>query len=161
MVESTNDNSLQQMAEEIFSLTTMSWRERIASRSGREHELSEVQFLTLEAVLSAGEPRHVGDLHRSLGVVPAQMSRIIRALEKDFSKPLIQCKLNPGDKRKIDVYLTAAGKSAYGRFRTLRVEKTIHILRGLSAQDRLDFNRICRHIRDLYSHAESANKPPA
>ena len=121
MVDSTAKNSLTQMAEDIFNLTKMSWRERISSNSDRQDELTEAQFLTLDAISSAGTPQNIGYLHRTIGVLPAQMSRIVRSLERDFPKPLIQCRLNPDDKRKIDVSLTAAGKIAHTQFRDLRL----------------------------------------
>jgi hypothetical protein len=41
--------------------------------------------------------------------LPAQMSRIIRSLEAR-ERPMIVCRINPQDKRKIDVCLTAAGE---------------------------------------------------
>jgi CRISPR system Cascade subunit CasE len=48
----------------------------------------------------------VGDIQRLLGVLPAQMSRIIRSLE-NRDRPLIACHINPRDKRKVDVVMHA------------------------------------------------------
>ena len=104
--------SLTQMADEIFELTKMAWRQRLAARAAdTETELSESKFLTLDSLIRQ-DKQTVGELQRYLGVIPAQMSRIIRSLEGGFPRPLIACALNPEDKRKIDVTLTAAGRPA-------------------------------------------------
>ena len=144
-------NSLGQMAEEIFSLTIMSWRQRLASKQ-QQDELSESQFLTLDTLIrvAGGGPLNVGEIQRTISVLPAQMSRIIRSLESGFDKPLIHCELNQTDKRKINVALTAEGKRVYNDFRTARLAKTLDILQYLSDADRQEFVRICRHIRELY-----------
>ena len=116
MTDHHPDESLKKMADEIFSLTKISWRQRLAARHLGEEELSESQFLTLDCIVTRGEPQTVGDLQRAIHVVPAQMSRIIRSLENDFDAPLIRCELNQEDKRKIDVRLTDDGRTAYSDF---------------------------------------------
>jgi DNA-binding MarR family transcriptional regulator len=141
-------DSLDLMAEEIFSLTVMSWRQRLAQR--HEAELSESQFLTLDTLMNASKAISVGQIQRSISVLPAQMSRIIRSLESGFEKPLIRCELNQTDKRKIDVVITAEGKKMYSEFRSSRLSKTIDILQHLPDRDRTEFVRICRQIRSLY-----------
>src|ERR1035437_5104404 len=138
-------DSLDQMAEEIFSLTIMSWRQRLAAR--HDAELSESQFLTLDTLMNSPSPITVGEIQRSISVLPAQMSRIIRSLESGFGKPLIRCELNQTDKRKIDVTLTAEGKRLYAEFRAVRLTKTVETLQHLPDHDRLEFVRICRKIR--------------
>src|SRR5436309_170164 len=135
-------DSLQQMAEEIFSVTVLGWRDRIASKHNAAAELSETQFLTLD-LLTKNTILTVGELQRSIGVLPAQMSRIIRSLESGFEKPLIRCELNQTDKRKIDVSLTPCGKKTYDEFRNARLAKTLEILAALPEQDRVEFVRIC------------------
>ncbi|HTV49447.1 MAG TPA: MarR family transcriptional regulator [Phycisphaerae bacterium] len=152
--DNPKSDSLAKMAEEIFALAKLSWRQRLASRKQGEEELTESQFLTLDTLHTAkGEPLSVGDIQRSIHVVPAQMSRIIRSLENDFDAPLIRCELNQIDKRKIDVRLTNQGRAAYEQFRQSRLGRTLEILTGLTEQDRVDFIRICRHMRELYEKA--------
>jgi DNA-binding MarR family transcriptional regulator len=141
-------DSLDQMAEEIFSLTVMSWRQRLATR--HEAELSESQFLTLDTLVNSGAAISVGEIQRSISVLPAQMSRIIRSLESGFEKPLIRCELNQTDKRKIDVTLTPEGRRMYTEFRSARLTKTVDTLQHLPENDRAEFVRICRQIRELY-----------
>ena len=97
----------------------------------------------------------VGEIQRTISVLPAQMSRIIRSLESGFDKPLIRCELNQSDKRKIDVAITPEGKRIYTDFRTARLAKTIDTLKHLSDTDRQEFVRICRQIRDQYQHPEN------
>jgi DNA-binding MarR family transcriptional regulator len=155
MASHVKPDSLAQMAEEIFALTKLSWRQRIASRKQGEVELSESQFLTLDTLAAKGEPLNVGEIQRSIHVVPAQMSRIIRSLENDFDSSLIHCELNQTDKRKIDVRMTHEGRKAYEQFRQSRLGKTIEILTGLPEQDRVDFLRICQHMRELYEKAQA------
>jgi DNA-binding MarR family transcriptional regulator len=147
-------DSLDLMAEEIFSLTVMSWRQRLAQR--HEAELSESQFLTLDTLMNASKAISVGQIQRSISVLPAQMSRIIRSLESGFEKPLIRCELNQTDKRKIDVVITAEGKKMYSEFRSSRLSKTIDILQHLPDRDRTEFVRICRQIRSLYQSQGTA-----
>jgi DNA-binding MarR family transcriptional regulator len=154
-MDRNQSSTLDQMAEEIFSLTVMSWRQRLASRHSTE--LSESQYLTIESLANASGPLTVGEIQRSIGVLPAQMSRIIRSLESGFDKPLIRCELNQQDKRKIDVRLLAEGQREYDDFRKGRLGKTVEILKNLSDKDRAEFVRICRRIRELVPPGNQAN----
>lgn len=151
MSENALPNSLDKMAEEIFSLTVLTWKDRLASKRDAEApELSESQFLALDTLARTPETMTVGEIQRGIGVLPAQMSRIIRSLETSFEKPLIKCELNQQDKRKIDVVLTADGRSTYDDFRAARLAKTIEMLRQLPESDRLEFVRICEAIKQQY-----------
>jgi DNA-binding MarR family transcriptional regulator len=147
----SQDSSLEAMAEEIFSLTVMSWRQRLASRQQGAPELSESQFLALDSLVRATETMTVGEVQRAVGVLPAQMSRIIRSLETGFEKPLIHCALNQADKRKIDVTLTSEGRQSYDDYRNTRLARSVDIFRKLSPADRADFIRVCRKIRESYA----------
>ena len=105
----------------------------------RSGDLKEVEFLTL-SVLHNSETLIVGDIQRTLGVLPAQMSRIIRALE-NRDPPLISCRINPRDKRKIDVCLTPAGQKALAGYRDASVSRIVEHLRHLPEEDREDLMR--------------------
>lgn len=149
-VAASSVGSIDCMAEEIFCLTVLAWRERLSARHhGEAADLSESQFLTLDSLVN-GQTKTVGELQRSIGVLPAQMSRIIRSLESGFDKPLIRCELNQQDKRKIDVTLTNAGLRVYNEFRTARIAKNVEVLGNLPEHDRAEFVRICRDIKVLY-----------
>jgi DNA-binding MarR family transcriptional regulator len=152
-------SSLDQMAEEIFALNVMGWRDRVASKQHGTAELSESQYLTIDTLVHAAGILTVGEIQRSIGVLPAQMSRIIRSLESSFDSALIKCELNQTDKRKIDVRLTPEGHRVYEEFRRARLSKTVEILKKLTEHDRLEFVRVCSRIRELL-HAEGPEAPP-
>jgi DNA-binding MarR family transcriptional regulator len=99
----------------------------------RAGDLKEVEFLTL-TILHTHGTMIVGDIQRLLGVLPAQMSRIIRSLE-GRDRPLISCRINPHDKRKIDVGLTAAGEKALLDYQAMRVRGIAEVLRRLPDDD--------------------------
>lgn len=101
----------------------------------RGDDLKEIEYLTL-SLLYQHESMIVGDIQRHLGVLPAQMSRILRALETR-DRPLIACRINPQDKRKVDVVLASAGIKAVKEYQTSRVHQ-ISLLLGQLSQDELD-----------------------
>ena len=135
---------LSEFAEEIFEITKNIWASQ--SNSPQATEISETEFLALDA-LSKQAPLTVGDIQRQIGVLPAQMSRIVRSLESKGDEPLIQCTINPQDKRKIDVQLTPAGQKAHNTYRQIKLGSTEQLLLGLSDEDRQEFMRIIRLLR--------------
>jgi DNA-binding MarR family transcriptional regulator len=94
----------------------------------------------------------VGDIQRLLGVLPAQMSRIIRSLEAR-DRPLIACRINPNDKRKIDVCLTAAGEKALADYREQRVRAIAELLRRLPDDDLGDIHGLLDKLQPLPERA--------
>lgn len=151
MTQESDQRSIDAMAQEIFALTIVAWKERLKSRRGRAEELSEVQFLTLETLVQGRQNQTVGDILRAIAVAPAQMSRIIRSLEEDFDHPLVTCELNREDRRKIDVSVTDHGRKLYEEFRDSRLARTRQLLTELSEEDRHDFIRVCGKMRELYN----------
>ncbi len=147
MADCPTETSIKRMAEEIFSFTKESWLARLASKNQDDEALSEVQFLTLDVLVAGTVPQTVGDIQRSIHVVPAQMSRIIRSLENEFDSPLIRCELNQLDKRCIDVYLTEEGRATHTDFLNDRLMRISHFLADVSAKDRSEFVRICAIMR--------------
>src|SRR5438552_14161854 len=91
---------VEDIAHELFQVVTQICLSTLRGRR-RTGDLKEVEFLTL-SLLQAHGIMIVGDIQRVLGVLPAQMSRVIRSLE-NRERPLIQCSINARDKRKIDV----------------------------------------------------------
>jgi DNA-binding MarR family transcriptional regulator len=89
----------------------------------------------------------VGDIQRQLGVLPAQMSRIIRALETR-ERPLIACHINPQDKRKIDVALTAAGLAAFQEYQASRVQTITTLLEHLAIEELEDLQGLLSKLQD-------------
>jgi DNA-binding MarR family transcriptional regulator len=143
---------LKEFAQEIFDLTKVVWAAQAKAKSQSEAEVSEAEFLALD-LLSLQEPQTVGDLQRQIGVLPAQMSRIIRSLEQKGDQPLISCQINAEDKRKIDVSLTQAGKSAHEAYRKMKLGTIEKMLLSLNEQDRNEFMRILRLIRQQANEA--------
>jgi DNA-binding MarR family transcriptional regulator len=139
MVASGSEMRLEELAQDLFDVMT---RFCLTVPRGRRRtgDLKEVEFLTL-SVLRHHPTLIVGEIQRQLGVLPAQMSRIIRSLEAR-ERPLIACRINPHDKRKIDVALTAAGVAAFQEHQTSRVRTVSRLLTGLSDEDREDLQRL-------------------
>lgn len=148
MPDAKNRKTLDDLAEEIFELTTMSSTVRTRSGAGAAgQKLTETEFLALD-VLAKHSPQTVGAIQKAVGVLPAQMSRIIRSLENKDGESLIKCEINPDDRRRIDVTLTPAGQKAYRAYREVRLGLTKDVLRELSAGDREEFMRLLRVMRE-------------
>src|SRR3954453_18189150 len=94
------------LAHDLFQLVTHICLSTLRGRR-RGGDLKEVEFLTLSLLQSHGTMIG-GDIQRLLSILPAQMSRVIRSLE-NRERPLIECRINPRDKRKINVCLTPHG----------------------------------------------------
>ena len=123
---------VEEIAQDLFGVVTRICLSALRGRR-RGGDLKEIEFLAL-TILSGHGTMIVGDIQRMLGVLPAQMSRIIRALEAR-ERPLIACRINPHDKRKIDVCLTAAGEKALADYRDYRVSGIAELLRKLPEDD--------------------------
>ena len=143
-----------ELARQLFSVLT---RFCLALPRGRRRagDLKELEFLTL-SILSSHGTMIVGDIQRLLGVLPAQMSRIIRSLEAR-ERPLIACRINPGDKRKIDVCLTAAGDKALADSREQRVRAIADLLQRLPEDDLEDVHVLLDKLRLLPERAANAS----
>jgi DNA-binding MarR family transcriptional regulator len=136
---------LQQFVDEIFEMSKTIWAAQSRAKSKHQTEISETEFLALD-LLQKTQPQTVGDIQRQIGVLPAQMSRVIRSLESKGDQPLISCKINPEDKRKIDVELTDAGREAHAAYRKSKLGSIQKMLESLPENDRNEFMRILRLI---------------
>lgn len=139
--------TLAELAEEILELSTMGSVVRSRSKKAAAGgHLTETEYLALD-VLAKKSPQTVGEIQKAVGVLPAQMSRIVRSLEDKDGTTLITCEINPQDRRRIDVSLTATGQKARESFRHARLGLTMEILRELSLEDREEFMRLLRLMR--------------
>src|SRR5262245_53817779 len=129
MVATAGGNRLEAIAHDLFDVITQLCMTVPRSRR-REGDLKEIEFHTL-TILQERCTMIVGDIQRRLGVLPAQMSRVIRSLE-NRQEPLIACQINPQDKRKIDVHLTEAGEKALHEYQAVRVRRIAEILHDLA-----------------------------
>jgi DNA-binding MarR family transcriptional regulator len=146
MIASSPGVRADELARQLFSVATHFC---LALPRGRRRsgDLKDVEFLTL-TLLSGHGTMIVGDIQRQLGVLPAQMSRVIRSLEAR-DRPLIACRINPHDKRKIDVGLTAAGEKALADYREARVRAIAELLGRLPEDDLDDVHGLLDKLRQL------------
>src|SRR6266480_3113198 len=70
---------VEEIAHELFQVVTQICLSTLRGRR-RAGDLKEVEFLTLSLLQEHGT-MIVGDIQRVLGILPAQMSRVIRSLE--------------------------------------------------------------------------------
>ncbi len=134
--------TLDLMAAEIFELYQLIATARSRRPSGPD-EPSETEFLTLD-VLSKEQPLTTGEVQKRVGVLPAQMSRVVRALAKEGGKGFVECSINAKDRRRIDIILTKEGRAAYESFRAARLGSMHQILVILGVEDRAHLMRIVR-----------------
>ena len=146
MVASGTGVRLEETARELFDVVTQI---SLATLRGRRRtgDLKEAEFLTLTILQDHGT-MIVGDIQRQLGVLPAQMSRIIRSLE-NRREPLITCRINPQDKRKIDVCLTEAGERVLQEYQGVRVRRIVELLHDLPEGDQENLTRLLDKVRAL------------
>ena len=86
-------------------------QDRTGTRLLKASELVVLQIVDAHSAGNDGTAMIVGDIQRAMEILPAQMSRLLRSLE-GTEPPLIQCRRNSLDKRRVDVYLTAAGRKS-------------------------------------------------
>ena len=137
---------VEDLAHELFDVVTQICLSTLRGRR-RSGDLKEVEFLTL-SLLQGNQTMIVGDIQRVLGILPAQMSRIIRSLEIR-ANPLIECRINPRDKRKIDVCLTPQGEQSLGEYQGVRVGRIIDRLHTMSEEDQDDMMRVLNKLHEL------------
>lgn len=144
-----SQQTMDAMADEIFELSQVIATFRSRQPTGPD-DLSETEFLTLD-LLTKNQSLTIGEIQKTVGVVPTQMSRIVRALEEQGGRGYVECKINSQDRRRIDVSLTQAGKKSYDAYRTTRLSSMHKILEVLEPEDRLHFMRILRQIRITFA----------
>jgi DNA-binding MarR family transcriptional regulator len=149
---------LQEFALEVFELSKNVWAAQSRAKARDGAELSETEFLALDLLVRAEHPLSVGEIQRQIGILPAQMSRVVRALESKSEAPLISCRINQEDKRKIDVELTPAGVAAHRAYRQAKLGSIEKILLSLDNADREEFMRILRIIHSTMHNAMSDRK---
>jgi len=145
------EHRVEEIAQELFAAFTQIGLSTQRARR-RKGDLKEIEFLTLSLLQEHGT-MIVGDIQRLLGVLPAQMSRIIRALE-DRERPLIQCHINPRDKRKINVALSEDGEFSLASHQQSRL---IPIVDGLNKLPDEDQDELARLVQKLSAVLENGH----
>lgn len=142
----TRSRSVEQVALEIFELNKYISAETQKSKPDSPYDLSEAEFLVLDA-LQQNDCRTVGDLQRCVGVLPAQMSRIMKSLEARYNQPLISRQINDDDKRKIDVRISGPGHKAAEAYRRTFIDAIVHMLKNMPRKDVDELIRIMKIVR--------------
>ncbi|MER3416240.1 MAG: hypothetical protein C4297_08540 [Gemmataceae bacterium] len=146
----------EKLAQEIFDLVHQLLL--LCGRgSQRLGELTESEFLTL-AILGQKGQMGVSDLQRQLRVLPAQMSRILRRLESR-RQPLVECRINMEDRRKVDVRLTEEGERIFRQHRLDRLRSLIERLHQLTDADLEELATTVARLRGLLERRSVPAKP--
>ena len=137
---------MKEMASELLQMQTLAAATRSRSRKKGAADLTETEFLTLDLLIK-NKTMTVGEIQKQIGILPAQMSRVVRSLEKRSDGALIKCGINRTDKRKVDVQISKVGRQLHKNYKQVRLEGMIGFLEVLNRQDCREFMRICRIIR--------------
>jgi DNA-binding MarR family transcriptional regulator len=141
-----------ELARGVFDLITQ-FCLAVPRHRRRAGDLKEIEFLTLSLLQQQGT-LIVGDIQRQLGVLPAQMSRVIRSLESR-ERPFISCRINPQDKRKIDVAITPAGLAAFHDYQGPRVSGIARLVGRLPEEDVEELHRLVDKLNDLVAQTSA------
>ena len=149
------EQTIRDLARRVFEMTVHTWLSTQREKLKGGYDLSESEFLALDA-LEDGETLTVGDLRRRVGVLPAQMSRILKALEQRYDEKLVVCSINPRDQRKIDVAITPRGRRAVEAYRRAKIMATVEAIRSLSDRDLAALLRLLNQIQDVLERDRDA-----
>jgi len=138
---------LESQADEVFGVTRLVATLRSRMQAKMPEELSEAEFVTLDLLVHQGT-MIVGDLQRAVGILPAQMSRLLRGLGEKGGAPFVTSSINSQDRRKVDIQITDAGRAAYERYRTARRTTALEFLEQMGPEDRNNFMRMLRSFRE-------------
>lgn len=154
----SREQTIRDMALFVFELTKRTWFESQREKLKGGYDLSESEYLAL-AALENVTSLSVGELRKHVGVLPAQMSRILKALEQRYDEKLVLCSINSKDKRKIDVSITPRGRRAVEAYRQAKIKASIAAFEALSDRDLAYMAGILEKMANaLQSHAPA---PPS
>jgi len=154
---SKRDDTIEQLALEMFELTRRTWFKSQREKFKGGFDLSESEFLALDALENVPS-MSVGELRKRVGIQPAQMSRVLKALEQRYDEKLVICSINPRDKRKIDVSITPKGRRVVNAYRRSKIKASIDALHSLSKQDLASLAKIMAKIGRGYDRSKSSRR---
>jgi DNA-binding MarR family transcriptional regulator len=149
------EQTVSRLALHVFEITKRTWLQTQREKMKGGYDLSESEFLALDA-LEDVPSLSVGELRKQVGVLPAQMSRVIKALEQRYDEKLVLCVINPNDKRKIDVSITPKGRRAVDAYRRAKILGTIEAMRVLSDTDLQALEVILAKMNRVSCQAEAS-----
>jgi DNA-binding MarR family transcriptional regulator len=152
------DEVISRLALQMFEMTKRTWLQTQREKFKGGYDLSESEFLALDA-LERVLHLSVGELRRFVGVLPAQMSRVIKALEQRYDEKLVLCAINRLDKRKIDVSITAKGRRAVQAYRRAKILAIVEALQPLSVCDLRLLTEILGRIGRAFGPGQAAGPP--
>jgi len=152
------DEVISRLALQMFEMTKRTWLQTQREKFKGGYDLSESEFLALDA-LERVLHLSVGELRRFVGVLPAQMSRVIKALEQRYDEKLVLCAINRLDKRKIDVSITAKGRRAVQAYRRAKILAIVEALRPLFVRDLRLLTEILDGIGRAFGQGQAAGPP--
>ena len=127
----------------------------LAARAERNgHDMTERELLSLALLRDRGTLT-VGEIHRRLGIAPAQMSRVLHRLESR-TRPHVVRQFHPQDKRRVNIDLSPAGRKTLLECQARRAKALAPLLSGLSEED-------CNHVKqaiDKLREVFRASPPP-
>lgn len=139
---------LEAIAQEMFRLNFMFWTLRHRNRITDPFDLTDPEFVTLDTLAERGMCT-IGEIQQVLDVRPAQMSRIIRSLEKKLDKALITCSINPTDKRKINVTISDQGRKARDDYKSRWISSNVKLLKGLNISEQVELERLINRFHQI------------
>lgn len=154
--KSTGASKLDRIAGQIFRLMIMFWVLRHKNRTTDPYDMTEAEFIALDTLTRQGTCT-VGQLQKVLDVQPAQMSRIIRSLESKGSRGAVSCALNPKDKRRIDVSITAAGRRVLNDYRNRRLQASKRLLVDLTNNEQDELVKLLDRFDAIMSNRLGAS----
>jgi len=86
-----------------------------------------------------------GEISGEMGISSARIAAVLNALE---NKGLVTRRIDRGDRRKILVDLTAAGREAAKRYEIMALDGAVRMLEALGERDARDFVRILAKLAD-------------
>ena len=137
------------LAEAILTLSKRSWIES----SRKTAELTESEFLALDYLANTGTAT-IGEVQKHIGVLPAQMSRLVRRLQE---ADLVSSTINRQDRRKIDVSITRAGRDSHSRYRHAKLAPILAALERLTKPERSQFMTLLEKMSG--SHGSVDGRP--
>jgi MarR family 2-MHQ and catechol resistance regulon transcriptional repressor len=108
----------------------------------REHQLTVSQFGVLEALYHLG-PMQTGELGEKILKSSGNMTLVIDNLEK---RGLVLRQRLEGDRRCIDVHLTAEGEALVRNILPRHVEGVVKTFAALSPEEQLQLGDLCRRV---------------
>lgn len=126
------------------------WARMADELSTLGHELSFSQYIALKKL--ADGTAGVTDLARAAEVNPGAMTRLLDKLE---ARGLIARVADPGDRRAINIHLTAAGEVIWRDVNQCGMRVRERAMQGLSEAERTQLTQLLERVRDNLSPSGS------